>query len=390
MSKLLFVFERDMPTISITRDVFTHLTGYPQIVSDFMYLTDVKPSDIDSHDVIIFIRPNNTYSWKIAAQARKAGHVVISMCDDDLLNLPKGLPTIPWRKKGLVKMLANSDAVWSPSPYILDKYRELTAGKRTVLSDTIIRPEELEGVDSDTDTDKVRIVYAAAASHAELFETYVGPVVPRLAQQFGDKIEFTFISVHPKLDGVKCNYLPGMPLLEFRKYMKEQKFDIGLAPLHRDEFSKCKYYNKFLEYTTQGVVGVYSKTEPYTYVVRDGENGFLADSSADSWYEALHKAIGDRVLRNACLANAVEYLADHHSETACMERMRQSVPEIFDEQGSYDFCRGFSVQKIKYYLRRPMDKCYLLFFYLKNTGINGVVNKTKRHFVEAKAYRRPR
>ncbi len=42
MGKLLFVFEEDMPTVSIWRDIFTHLKHYPKIVSDFMYLSDIK------------------------------------------------------------------------------------------------------------------------------------------------------------------------------------------------------------------------------------------------------------------------------------------------------------------------------------------------------------
>ena len=65
MSKLLFIYERDMPTVSITRDMFTHLKGFRMITSDFMYMDDVIPTDIDEHDVIIFMRPANGYSWKM-------------------------------------------------------------------------------------------------------------------------------------------------------------------------------------------------------------------------------------------------------------------------------------------------------------------------------------
>ena len=86
MSKLLFLFERDMPTVSITREVFSNLHGQDQIKSSFMYLEDVKPSNIDDNDVVIFMRPNNIYAWKIADEARKAGHVTVTFCDDDLLN----------------------------------------------------------------------------------------------------------------------------------------------------------------------------------------------------------------------------------------------------------------------------------------------------------------
>ena len=121
MSRLLFIYERDMPTVSITHEMFSGLKLFPEIKSDFCYLQDVRPSDIDYHDVIIFIRPDNIYSWKIAQNAKQAGHLIVTFCDDDLLNLPKPNPTIPWRKKGLLKALSFTDVIWSSSRYILEK-----------------------------------------------------------------------------------------------------------------------------------------------------------------------------------------------------------------------------------------------------------------------------
>lgn len=388
MSRLLYIFERDMPTVSITREVFTHLKNYPEIKTDFMYLSDVKPIDIDDHDVIIFIRPDNIYAWKIAKEARKAGHVVVTFCDDDLLNLPSTTPTIPWRKKGLLKCLAHSDVIWSSSKYISTKYQNLTAGKRTAIIDTIVRPEELEGIDLDRSRDGVRIVYAAAPSHADLFEKYIGPIIPNLVKEFGDKISFTFVSVRPKVEGIRHEYISGMPLLEYRKFMKEQGFDIGLAPLHDDEFSKCKYFNKFLEYTSQGIMGIYSNTEPYTYVVRNGETGLLAENNSESWFELLSDAISNQQLRKRCVINAIDYIRKCHSETACIEKICQGLPEILETNDQYRKCCGFRTQILKYFFTRPFDWLYLTMFFLKNSGVKTVVNKARRHFIDNKAYSR--
>ena len=385
MSKLLFIYERDMPTISITRDIFSNLQNHDEIRFSFMYLANVKPSDIDVHDVIIFMRPNNNYAWKIAEKARKAGHIAVTFCDDDLLNLPRSSPTIPWRKKGLLKTLSHSDVIWSSSRYINEKYRDLTAGKRTAITDTIVQPGELNGVEA-AENDKVRIVYAAAPSHAALFEKYIAPIIPELTNEFD--ISLTFVSVHPEIPGVECEYVPGMPLMEYRKYMRESKFDIGLAPLHDDEFSKCKYFNKFIEYTTQGIVGIYSKTKPYTYVVKDGINGFLAADDPQDWMRVLREAIQEKGKRKVCVENAIQYLRDEHSEDACIERIRQGLPEIIEAPGDYRKCNGFGLQKVIYYLSRPLDWIYLTGFYLKHTGIKAVIKRTKTHFVEAKAYNR--
>ena len=379
MSKLLFIYERDMPTVSIMQRIFLHLDEAWGIQSSYIYLSEVTPQDVDSHDIIVLMRPQNVYSWKIGQMARKAGHIVATFCDDDLLNLPSSSPTIPWRNKGLKKALSHSDEIWSSSPYIAEKYKGLTAGKRIAVSDTIIWPEELEIQPAFKDNEIVRIVYAAAPSHASLFDTYIKPIIPELIKEFGDKISFTFVSVHPELQGVQCEYVPGMPLLEYRQYMKKQHFDIGLAPLNTDEFSKCKYFNKFIEYTTQGIVGVYTDTEPYNYVVINKSNGFLTKNDQQSWLSTLAEAIRDSQLRKECLRNAIQYLKNNHSEQACIERLCKGIPEIKEPKGSYCKCAGFGMTKIVYYISRPLDWFYLAGFYVKQKGIKEVINRIKTH-----------
>ena len=392
MSTLLFIFERDMPTVSIMREMFTHLRSHDDMSSTFMYMSDVKPKDIDAHDVIIFIRPNNTYAWKLADNAKKAGHTVVTLCDDDLLNLPKTSPTIPWRKRGLLKALKHSDVILSTSRYIAERYRDLTAGKRMALMDTVVRPEEFDGIETvfnnGDDDGKVKIVYAAAPSHAVLFEKFIGPILPALKSEFGDRISFTFVSVHPEVTDFRCEYVPGMPLLEYREYMKKSRFDIGVAPLYDDDFSKCKYYNKYIEYTLQGTVGIYSETEPYTYVVKNGYNGFLAKSSPEAWLEAMRQAIRDKEKRDLCLKRAVDHLRESHSEDAVIEKIRQGLPEISAAGTGYGSCKGFGLRKVLYMLSRPFDWIYLTGFYIKNTGIKAVIKRIKKHFIEAEAYRR--
>lgn len=388
MSKLLFVFERDMPTISIMRDIFSHLNESWGIQSSFIYLSEVTPQDIDSHDVIVLMRPQNVYSWKIGQMARKAGHIVATFCDDDLLNLPSSSPTIPWRNTGLKKALIYSDVIWSSSQYIAEKYKELTAGKRMAISDTIVRPEELEMQPVSRDNETVRIVYAAAPSHDSLFNMCIKPIIPELVTEFGDKISFTFVSVHPEVQGVQCEYVPGMTLMEYRQYMKKQHFDIGLAPLNTDEFSKCKYFNKFIEYTTQGVVGVYTDTEPYNYVVTNKHNGFLTKNDQQSWLNTLTEAIRNSKLREECLKNAIQYLKEKHSEQACIERLCKGIPEIKESTGLYSKCTGFGITKTVYYLSRPFDWLFLIWFHLWRNGMHEVMKRIKTHISSSSVYSR--
>ena len=380
MSKLLFIFEGDMPTISITRDIFSHLKNHPEINTDFKYLTDVTKEDIDTHDVIVFMRPMYVYAWKIARAAKKAGHTIVTFCDDDLLHLPKSQPTIPWRKKAFLKTLKYSDIIWSCNRYILNEYCDLTSGKRIAYIDTILQKEELDGIDiNDRNNNQVKIVYAAGSSHAELFEKYIKPIVPDLLQEFGEKISFTFVGVHPQMDGIPCEFVSGMPLLEYRQYMKDNCFDIGLAPLNDDEFSKRKYFNKFIEYTTQGIMGIYTNTEPYTYVVEQGINGLLVNNNPKDWFDALERAIKDKTFRKECISNAVKYLQENHTEDAVIGSLEQAIPEMAKIHKEYNKCASFGQHKMLYYLSRILDLGYMTMFYLHHRGIKDVAARTKVH-----------
>lgn len=389
MSKLLFVFESDMPTVSILKDVWTHISD-ERITSDFLYLSDISEKDIDSHDVIILVRPANIYSWVIAKKGREAGHMIVTFCDDDLLNLPKGEPMMAWRRRGLKKALRYSDAIMSSSKYILNKYVSMTAGGRVAAIDTILQKEELEGIKEKRYNKKVKIVYAAGSSHAWLFEKIVKPIVPDLVRELGDVFSFTFVGVHPKMDDINCDneFVSGMTLHEYRKYMKKANFDIGVAPLIEDEFSKCKYYNKYIEYSTQGICGIYSNTEPYTYVVKDEVNGFLADNNPESWLLVLKKVIIDRAGREKCVRNAIEDLKSSHSEGSIMSKIKKDIPEMFEAPLEYKECRGIRSQKLLYVLSRPLDWLYLTFFYLRKNGFKDVVDRACRRLLNKNTYDR--
>ncbi len=378
MNKLLFVFENDMPTISTMRLMFKHIEAKYGLKSEFVYLSDVNEQAVNQSDIIIFVRPMDIFSWKIAKMAKDARHLVVTFLDDDLLNLPKSMPTIPWRKKGLIKVLSYSDIIWSTSSYIANNYMQYTSGKRIALSDTVVREEELPDLQERKAKDRVRIVYAAASSHASLFDKYVNPIITKLFSEFNNKIELTFVGVHPKVD-VPCEYVQGMPLMKYRQYMKDSHFDIGLAPLGNDEFSKCKYFNKYLEYTIQGIVGVYSNTEPYTFVVENNRNGFLAENNYESWYETLKKVITDCNLRTNCLKNAVQNVMENFSDDAVFKRFCQYIPELLEENKVYMRCKNFTLRRIVYYASRPFDFFYLIIFYMKSFGLKEVVRRAKTH-----------
>ncbi len=375
-----------MPTVSITRNFWQSLSDEYGIDVRFVRLLDVQLSDVNWCDILVMIRPNNAYAWRIAAATHKTGRFVITMCDDDLLHLPKSHPDLPWQKGGLIKALRYSNALMSCNRYLIDQMSGLTLDGRSSLVDTVVRPEEILDRDYDSEGGSaVRIVYAAGGGqHEALFEQLVLPALLKVATQNPNKITLTFVSVHPQCDELEkiipVTYVDGMPLLEYRKYMEDQKFDIGISPLEDTSFSKCKYFNKYLEYTLSGIVGIYSNVQPYTFVVQDGFNGFLADNTDKAWEEKLSLAILDSNLRKACAKRAQKHVVSSFAERVLMERMFADIPELRKNYKGHSSCRNFFVWRIQYLLLRYAEYLYKVFFYIKSEGFNSVKKKLFSRF----------
>lgn len=383
MTNILFIYETEMPTVSITYNYWNIISKSYSITSKFLKLLDVKVEDVNWCDVLIMIRPNNAFSWRIAKKARVSGRFVITMCDDDLLNLPKSLPDLTWQRKGMIKALNQSDALMTNSKYIMDNMIDYTIGKRRVYIDTIVAPEELliRNYEKE-DNNIIKLVYAAGrGQHEILFEQYVLPSLIRVADKTSKKLSITFISVHPRCEELehimKVSYIEGMPLLEYRKYMEDQKFDIGVSPLEENSFTKCKYFNKYLEYTLSGIIGIYSNVEPYKYVVKDRINGFLADNTTMSWEEKLLEVIENDELRYKCAIEAQKQVKEKFNEDTLLGRLFSDVPEFIRSNSMKKECGNFKYERYLYSFFKGMEYLYKLLFYLRKEGFCSVMGKIK-------------
>lgn len=383
MTHFLYVYETDMPTVSMIRKDAKLFYGEN---ARFKSLREIRPEDIEWADNVFFIRPNNVFSWLLAGKARKAGCFVTAFCDDDLLNLPKDIPSIPWRKRFLKKILGEADLFQSSNAYICEKYAPYSRTGRTYATETPIYDEDLARIPRREISNEgaIKLVYAAGRDHAGIFHEFIAPILPELEKRYGERFSLTTVGVDPDLSAfrgyrMKLEHVDGMPLEKYRNYMRSQCFDIGLAPLHDSNFNKCKYYNKFLEYTLVGTTGIFSDCEPYTLIVKDRENGLLAENTPEGWYRAICEAVDDSSLRKSCLDSAVRLLETRFSSEAHLRLLKENVPELFRGKENSGKCGTLVFERILYGLYRVADIAYLSGFYLKRQGIGGYIRKVREH-----------
>lgn len=393
MSRIMYVCGKTLlPSDAIAKTVFTGKYAMNAgLCVDFLAAVNVTEKMLEHYDVIILSRPDNILAYGIASCAKSGGCFVVVMLDDDLLAAKGLVHEAKWRQNALKEIIKISDLLFVSSPRLKEKYAPFMLHERVFMGNTAVSQDEFVNLNKRFrhENRPVKIVYAAGGDHEVLFDQFIRPVMPKLAAEFGDRISLTFMGVSPGTEDLKklmkVEHIPGMPLEEYRKKIQKGCYDIGLAPLTMDAFSGAKYFNKYLEYATAGIVGVYTETEPYTSVICDGYNGFLVrDNDEEVWYEKLCLAIKDRHLREECVRNAFHHITEHYDPETVFGRMLEQIPEFLFYNGNRQKIPSLCIYKLKYRLQRVMDLFFLIMINFRDGGIRQVYKKVRNHFPESR------
>lgn len=257
----------------------------------FVRTMDVRKNDILWSDIVISVRGSEKVTSKILEAALNAGRYTIMFLDDDLLNIPSNIPIAEYYensriKENLLDVLSKSHILWGVNPRIIEKYSKYTKEKVGILGKV---PMKIE-IEKKEVGKPLRVLYAGSTDHKKTIQKIIGPVVQKFGKRLNKDIIFTFIGANPEIKNT--NYHSYFENYEsYKKFVKEGNFDIGLAPIETTEFYKSKYHNKFLEYTSIGVLGMYTDSEPYTYVIEDKKNGILCKNNTEDWFKKLESLI---------------------------------------------------------------------------------------------------
>lgn len=277
---------------------------------------NVSRDDLNWSNVCIAIRPTSIFMVRIMHAIKQSGRTFVSTFDDDLLNLPKGYSE-RWKSKYALSCIKESDILITCNPLIQKSYKEKAPNPHYVNINAHIRADEIKSVKGIGD--KIRMVYAAGRDHTELFDLFIKPSLDKLHKAYGEKLELTLMGIDPDiLDAHKSwiEVIPSKPLKEYNEYMKVHDFDIGLAPLPDTPFCNRKYFNKYIEYSKNGICGIYSDCLPYTLVVENGENGLLVDNSVEEWEKKIVWAVENIDKMKEMADNAQQQIRNDFSLTS--------------------------------------------------------------------------
>ena len=271
----------------------------------------INKRNVDWADIIVFIRSDSDIEAYVSKIAKKAGRHTIYVLDDDLLNAPSYVSSFPYynlpsTKNNMRTIMENCDTFLTPSPVLLEKYGKSFKHK------FIIPEPSLNRINKKEENEKVKIGFAGSIDRAQDLTQILEDAITEIVNKYGDSIDVEFFGAHPDfVNKLNLKYIPYQDGYDtYTAYMAKCNWDIGLAPMPDTSFHRCKYFNKYVEYASFGIAGVYSNLKPYTFGIRNEENGLLVNNTTEEWVNGISKLIDDKALRNrisnTCLKEANE------------------------------------------------------------------------------------
>jgi len=295
-------------------------------------------------DLIVFCRntePAVNHALEWAKELRKP---IIYELDDDFFTIPVAVPggvyhRRPERLNQLRDYLASASLIRVYSETMRQKLLTINPAVERVAGPLCWDLVPSRPV-TRKDPGKVRIVYATSRVKDELENIFLGDM-EQVLERFPQKVELF-------LWGYYSSKFAKHPSVSFLKYVSDYDrffrqfarsgFDIGLAPLHDDDFHRSKSNNKFREYAACRIAGVYSDVPVYSECVQDGITGLLVKNRPGAWFDAIKQLVLDDGLRSLIQDKAQQYARTHYNEeNSCntwLEQIHRLLSPGFGLEGS--------------------------------------------------------
>lgn len=374
MSRILITYEKKDNTVDVNLNSFSKLFLEMGLDYRIAKSSKVKDNDLRWCDVCFSIRPNSLYSQEIAEAADKNGIFYLASFDDDLLNLPKKRPDY-WKRKYSISCLKRARAIISSSPLILEDYSSYCYNAKLLLLNAFVEESDIRSIHNIENP--IRIVYPAGKDHLPQFNQFIKPIISDLFNQFSGRIDMTFIGIEPDINDFKykdsVHFVKQMSYEKYKQYMQTHDFDIGIAPLSKTSFNERKYFVKYIEYSKYGILGLYSDTYPYKYVVENNENGILVPDSPDAWKNAIVRVMNDHSIITDIVKKSQTHLREHFTIQSEVFKILSICPEISSYSKSVIHKKKYNKPIISTLLYNFSDFVRKVIYHLRWDGVKYIV-----------------
>ena len=122
----------------------------------------------------------------------------------------------------------------------------------------------------------------------------------------------------------------GVPLDQMAQIIANA--DLGIVPKRADSFGNEAYSTKIMEFMSQGVPVVVSKTKIDSFYFEEGVVHFFKSGDSDAMAEAMLDVVNDPVLRDSLVVRGLEYV-----EQNSWDRKKQEYINLIDSLSTERF-----------------------------------------------------
>lgn len=333
MNNVLALTMEYMPSFDLgIKEPLLKLQNSGYINLRYMRNREASSKDIDWCDILVCCRFSHFYELEIVEYAFSRNKYIVYFLDDDLINIPplirsNGIFRQQRTQKTIRKIMSYSDCLWSSSQLIIDRYGYIFSQHAHIQAISLLL-DKTKNIPQQN-KDKITIGFSGGIGHAEYIDYLLSDVLVEIEEIYKEQVYFEFFGAKPSLINrlSKVKYIPmTKDYDEYKATMMSLSWDIGLAPLESNYFTACKYHNKFLEYASRYMAGIYSDVPPFNLVVKNEVNGLLCDNNPIRWKNTIIKLIENKDLRYNIINNANEYLRQNNTEEEIEKQLINQIP----------------------------------------------------------------
>lgn len=296
----------------------------------------INTDELNEYDLVIFTRCRSNNAKKLVDYCNQRGIRTLYMIDDNWISISTDYPkegSIFTKGKpdfdNFIYMIEHVDAVWTFNKILEDDIRQFT--KKIVHFKISVEKKMFEVSNVRKKGETLLIGFSGTKRYKDTaFRALV-----KLAKNYKN----VCILLFGTLDNSQKRLFENVNKLEidfesyprYSKRIAELSPDLLVAPLGqtRTEMSKC--YNKYIESGIVHSACLYSKTMPYTEIIKDGYNGyFVENETVDGWYKKLEQIISDINQLRIVQENAFRDIVTNHTVESLLQNFVEKITEVIE------------------------------------------------------------
>jgi hypothetical protein len=299
----------------------------------------VKDNDIKRSDIIMFFRNTDEISLAILKKSKELHKKIIYCIDDNFEAIHDSHPikrNINF--ENLKSFYFESNYILTFSEYFSEKLKKYN--KNVYYVSNLANIEMIEKIKrrikakKNEVNNKIIIGYLSSDPAHIMYFNVIKGAIRTILNEYKNYVELHLINIKSDIiyefSNVKY-FEPIRAIQKFYKFMLTDKWDIGLAPLIDNEFNRCKTDNKYREYASLGICGIYSNVIPYSNSILNNVTGVLVDNNEDMWYESIKELIENSEKRNKIIKNSYEDVKERYSLNKYAENYYNIFKKVMEE-----------------------------------------------------------